>query len=113
VAAEKKLYAVLIRWVASPASSENFDKVDKALGSIGVWLRFSGYGWLVETEKSALEIFHVLANILRKDDSEIVIRVDPEDYAGWAFKWVDEWIAQKGRKPAASLQAASSKPKIS
>jgi hypothetical protein len=112
VAAEKKLYAILIRWVATPATLENFEKIDKALAPFGSWLRFSGYGWLLETERTALDVFHVLAGILRKDDSELVIRIDPNDYAGWAFKWVDEWVSQKGSKPA-SLQASSSKPKTS
>ncbi len=74
-------------------------KIDKVLGPLGDWLRFSGGNWLIDTDRSSKDVFMALAEILRKGDSELIIRVDPADYAGWAAEWVDEWVAKKARRP--------------
>jgi hypothetical protein len=90
-----KMYLVVIRWVDTPLILENVTKVDSLLTPLGDWIRFSGTSWLLRTERSSREIFNALSTFLKKGDSELIIRVDPDDYNGWAAKWVDDWIIGK------------------
>lgn len=95
----RNLYSILVRWVATPQTVDNVQMIDKALAPFGTWLRFSGSNWLLDTDHSAAEVFNALAKILHKDDSELIIKVDPNDYAGWAAGWVDTWVKSKRKPP--------------
>lgn len=85
-------YAIMINWSGDRLNEENIKKVDNAFSSIGDWLRFSGSGWLLITERTANDIYHLLAAFLVKTDNELIFKVDPGDYAGFAPKWINEWL---------------------
>jgi hypothetical protein len=95
----RNLYAIFVRWAGTPNTPENIQKIDNALGPYGDWLRFSGSNWLLDTDHSSEVIFKALANILHKDDSELIMKVDPNDYSGWASGWVDNWLKSKRKPP--------------
>jgi hypothetical protein len=90
-----KLYLIAVRWVETPLTSENIQKIDALLTPLGDWIRFSGTTWLLATDHNSLAIYSSLGEFLKKGDSELIIRVDPHDYSGWAAQWVDSWIMSK------------------
>ena len=90
-----KMYMVTIRWIQTPLTTENVEKIDALLGPLGDWIRFSGMCWLIRTDQPSQKIFEALATFLKKGDSELIMLVDPSDYSGWAVKWVDDRISGK------------------
>jgi hypothetical protein len=90
-----KLYLITIRWVETPSTVENIQRIDALLSALGDWVRFSGMTWLLATDHSSPDIYAKLATFLKKDDSELIIRADPSDYSGWAAHWIDNWITSK------------------
>jgi hypothetical protein len=95
----RNLYTIFVRLVATPQTVANVEKIDNALTQFGEWLRFSGSSWLLDTDHSASDVFNALAKILHKDDSELIIKADPNEYAGWAAGWVDTWLQSKRKPP--------------
>jgi hypothetical protein len=106
----ENLYIVTIRWTKTLLTEENVEKIDDILNPLGNWLRFSGTTWILATDSSAMEIFHALSEFLHKDDSELIMRVDPDDYSGWAAKWVDEWLISKRKTQAMALPPPKKPP---
>jgi hypothetical protein len=87
----KSFYGIMVRWNTEPTMA-NINAVDAALGKIGDWVRFSGANWLIWTDETAVPIYSELRSVLTQNDSEIVLKLDPSDYTGWAPPWIDEWI---------------------
>jgi hypothetical protein len=94
-----KLYIIAVRWVETPLTMENVQKIDALLTPLGDWVRFSGTTWLLATDQNSLTnsitIYASLGTFLKEGDSELIIRIDPSEYSGWAAKWVDDWIMSK------------------
>jgi hypothetical protein len=90
----KSFYAVLIRWDILPTDAK-VKEIDETLGVLGDWLRFGGHNWVVWSESTPARIYAALSGKLSQKDSELVLKFDPNDYSGWAPKWVDDWIAQR------------------
>jgi hypothetical protein len=84
----EKLYIVVVNWAGAP----NTAIVEGALGALGTWLRFSNNVWFFKTQRETTDIFKALAAVLTKQDNEIIIRVDKNDWWGWAKQWVADWI---------------------
>lgn len=94
----KNLFIVTIRWVTTPLTQENLLQIDNLLTGCGDWLRFSGTVWLLDTNKSAEQVFQVLGTFLKKDDSELIVRADLNDFSGWCQKWVNDWLQTKKKQ---------------
>ena len=91
----RKMYLISVRWVATELIEENIKKIDSLLTPLGEWIRFSGTCWIIKTNSTSQQIFEALASFLKKEDNEIIARIDPGDLNGWAPKWVDEWLMKK------------------
>jgi hypothetical protein len=91
----KNLFIVTIRWVHTPLNEANIKRIDDTLTQFGDWLRFSGFSWIVDTDRNADEIFRALGQFMHKDDSELIVRLDLSDWSGWCFPWVDAWLRSK------------------
>lgn len=96
----RNLYVVIVRWVKTPQTTQNIERIDAVLTTHGDWLRFSGSNWLLDTDSSANQVFQSLASVLHRDDSELIVRADPHDYSGWSAKWVDDWVRGKQNQQA-------------
>jgi hypothetical protein len=91
-----RLYFVSVRWNKTPMNPE---LVDRALGSKGDWLRFNAQCWLDWTSETENQLNASLMAILHKEDSVLVMRVDPINYTGWAPKWVWDWVKERVGAP--------------
>jgi hypothetical protein len=89
------LYMISVNWIVTPQTTENIAAIDKILGELGDWLRFSGSCWLIVSEKTSADIFRAMGNFLKKDDCEIIAKIDPSTVNGWAPKWIDDWITAR------------------
>jgi hypothetical protein len=91
----KSFFMVSINWIATPQTAENIKALDDVFGRVGDWLRFSGTCWVVVTDKTSQDIFTELSKFLKKDDCEIIAKIDPSTVNGWAPKWIDNWITSR------------------
>jgi hypothetical protein len=89
----EKLYLITVNWAKTPDT----DKIEKVLGPVGIWLRFSSSSWLLWTTRSSQQLYEVLAPVLTKEDSEIIARVDENEWYGFAQPWIWNWIKSHGR----------------
>ena len=94
-----KIYYIGIRWGGELPRT---DPVEKSLDTLGDWIRFNGYTWLLSTEYSSQELYKALERVLIKDDMLLVIALDPRDRFGVAPQWVWEWIDGQQREPPVS-----------
>lgn len=83
------VYMIGIRW-SQPAKTT---QIEQALASVGNWLRLDSGVWFVRTDKNAADVYSVLASVLSKNDYEVITRIDPLDYSGWAADWINDWLA--------------------
>jgi hypothetical protein len=88
----EKLYLITIHWGTAP----NTTKIESALQPLGTWLRFSQHSWLFWSLRTSQEIYNALAPILTREDFELILRVDENDWYGFAQPWVWNWIRSKG-----------------
>jgi hypothetical protein len=106
----KSFYAVMIHWDSSPTDAK-VAEIDQTLGVLGDWLRFGGHNWLLWSESSAHDIFQLLAGRLAQKDSELIVKWDPHSYAGWAPKWVEDWVTER-RDGSMRLVSPPAKPPL-
>ena len=92
-----KMYLVTVRWIKTTISEANIASIERQLGSQGEWLRFSAFSWLYWTNSPADQISLAVRTVLHADDSVMVIRVVPSEFAGWAPEWVWKWLQDKAR----------------
>jgi hypothetical protein len=91
----KSFFMVSINWIVTKQTAENIKAIDDIFGSVGDWLRFSGSCWVVLTDKTSQDIFTELGKFLKKDDCEIIAKIDPATVNGWAPKWIDDWFTTR------------------
>jgi hypothetical protein len=87
-----KLYSVSFRWVKTPLKNEYFEPI---FGSMGDWMRFSGYSWFLHTQRTQVEIYDTLRVHMHVDDSILIIPISLEPAIGWAPAWIWDWLNSK------------------
>jgi hypothetical protein len=89
------VYMIAIRWASAPKNKV----IEDAIATVGTWLRFSQHCWLLHVQTGdAQTIYAELAKVLSKADNELIVKIDPVDYQGWAPKWINEWINERTRQ---------------
>jgi hypothetical protein len=101
------LYSLNIRWVKTLPNPE---EVDKILTRAGDWLRFNAWSWLVATDYPVQDVSAALRTVLASEDSILIIRCDPNDYSGFAQKWVWDWINKYQTRSSNPLSAGLGGP---
>jgi len=69
----------------------DYDGLYESIKSLGTWWHYLESTWLVETSKSAAQIFAALQPHIDSNDNVLVIAVG-SDYAGWLPKKAWDWI---------------------
>jgi hypothetical protein len=92
----EKLYLITVRWEQLTPMPDT-DKVENVLGPLGRWMRFSGWSWLLWTTRGSEEIYSALAPALTTGDTELIARIDENDWYGFAPPWVWTWIRSRGQ----------------
>ncbi len=65
------------------------------MGMSGDWIRYSALGWILWTDKSAIEIYYKLTPFLDQGDSFYVTPIDPAHSFGRMPQWVWDWMNSK------------------
>ena len=88
----EKLYFVGLRYVKTPATTDNVQKARAIFDVLGNWIRLNAFIWFVRTEKSAEEVQRAVKTLLTDEDSILVIGIDQRDRAGWVPQFVIDWL---------------------
>lgn len=71
---------------------QNYSELHAAIQQCGAWWHYLGSTWLVDSSKTATEIWNHLAPHIDTNDRVLIIRVT-KDYQGWlsrdAWNWID------------------------
>jgi hypothetical protein len=98
------LYMIGIHWDGPPKAAA----LETALSTVGNWLRFDQSVYFLRTQNNASVIYAAIATVLVKADYEIVSKIDESDLAGWAPKWINDWLAgrpyQVPQPPSSALR---------
>jgi hypothetical protein len=87
------VYVVIVRYVTRLVRPE---EIDEALtGKVQDWFRFNGLTWLVQTSMDASQVSALVNNVLTRDDSVAVLKVDLSDFHGWAPSETWTWLQSK------------------
>lgn len=87
----EKVYAVAIRWVGSAPDPI---RIDRALSPVADWFRYNAETWFAATNNPSL-VQDAVQRVLSKNDSVLVIRIDPYDAHGWAPPEMWSWLSTK------------------
>lgn len=79
---------------------QNYEALYEAIKSCGLWGRFLGSTWLVDTSLNANGIWDRLAPHIDNNDYFLVIGVT-RDYQGWLSQEAWDWINSRQSKMAA------------
>lgn len=95
------VYLVAMRWMHDPLHFGPPELVDGTCSQFDDWFRYGPMTWLVRTQASAQEVSAAIRKAVHKDDSIIVLRVDPADISGWAPPQVWAWLLPETKENAA------------
>ena len=56
------------------------------------WLRLNAFLWVIWTDKTVDEWYEILRHHITQKDNVMIFPIDLKERAGWAEKWVWEWI---------------------
>jgi hypothetical protein len=96
----------MIRWVSSKPQPV---RVDGALSPVGDWFRYNAETWFVEPGGGVSALNTALRQVLGTNDSVLIIRVDPDDFTGWAPPEAWNWLKTK-RDPFAGTILQQQRP---
>lgn len=74
------------------APDRNYDALYKIIKSYGTYCRVVESSWVIKTPETASEIWQRLSLAVDKNDSVLVIKVDPGNREGWLFKELWKWF---------------------
>lgn len=88
----KRIYLIAVRWKNNDVTK--FEAMEKRLETIGTWLRFHAWTWLIKTEYyvTADMVYNTLN--LEQDNIEnvLITEINRNSKQGWAHKWIWDWI---------------------
>jgi hypothetical protein len=86
-------YVVTIGFAKTPKTTELEAAVFDSQASD--WIRFNSNTWIVYANHTAVQWYEILRVHLTKDDNLLVMRVQPNDYYGWAPEWIWKKLQEK------------------
>ncbi len=89
----ERLYS--ISFLFSVPALGQVDRVDKVMGSLGDWVRFSPLQWYLYSSHSKQEIVTAVETVILPEDQFILSVVQSEVSLGRAMPWVWTWINDK------------------
>jgi hypothetical protein len=69
-------------------------KIKEKIKALGSWMSYFKGFWLVETDKTAEEIYDILSNEI-PETRILVLEINIRDYWGWMPKDAWEWIKKR------------------
>ncbi len=85
-----RFLAVFLRFADNQLHNEKFDALFTQHAPD--WLRFNSFTWLIWTDKTVDEWYEILRFHITREDNVMIFPIDLKDRAGWAEKWVWDWI---------------------
>lgn len=73
---------------------QDYPEIIAAIKALGPWAQPLKSMWLVDSSRTAHELYAALKSHIDRTDGLLISRVTP-DYAGWLNKSVIEWLQQR------------------
>jgi hypothetical protein len=88
----KRIYLITVRWKNNNISKHGV--LETQLSSIGNWLRFSAWSWLVKAELyiTAGNVYNALNKEQADIEQVMVLEIVKQSKQGWTHTWIWEWI---------------------
>jgi hypothetical protein len=81
-------------------SGQDYSGLYKAIKSCGSWWHYLQSTWLVDTDRTAADIWNRLSSHIDENDSILIVNIG-SDYQGWLEPKAWEWINERRNRMAA------------
>jgi hypothetical protein len=90
-----KLYHITVMWAVLPVTVETIKPLENKLSEIGTWYRFSGWSWLLRSDRTSAQIREGIQAVTKPQDHFLVFDVSHSEVSGWALPPVWDWIRKQ------------------